>query len=78
MLTLMVFAIIQFLNTRSALLNDIRSILDALLYSWSTLLLPTLVQWPVTLFGTELNLGSMAFETMLNGDLPILSANGGM
>ncbi|KAG2110499.1 uncharacterized protein F5147DRAFT_126140 [Suillus discolor] len=42
---------------------------DAGLYSWSTFLLPTLIQWPVEIFGTELDLGSAAFVNQLNRDL---------
>ncbi|OAX39860.1 hypothetical protein K503DRAFT_865091 [Rhizopogon vinicolor AM-OR11-026] len=56
-LTLVVFAMIGFLNS-----------------SWSTLLLPTLIQWPVELTGTELNLGSVAFTNQLNDDLIVLAA----
>ncbi|KAG2110505.1 uncharacterized protein F5147DRAFT_126459 [Suillus discolor] len=37
--------------------------------SWSTLLLPTLVEWPVGTFGTELDLGSAAFVNQLSTDL---------
>ncbi|KAG2144476.1 hypothetical protein DEU56DRAFT_205731 [Suillus clintonianus] len=53
-LTLLVYAVITFLNT-----------------SWSTLLLPTLVQWPVAMSGTELDLGSAAFVNQLSVDLNI-------
>jgi hypothetical protein len=58
--------------------NDIRAIFDTPLYSWSTLLLPTLVQWPVPLSGTELNLGSLAFADQLSEDLSASNANSGM
>jgi hypothetical protein len=51
---------------------------DAGLYSWSTLLLPTLVQWPVVTFGTELDLGSVAFVNQLSTDLVTPEANTGM
>jgi len=51
---------------------------DAGSYSWSTLLLPTLVQWPVATFGTELDLGSVAFVNQLNADLNTWNANAGM
>ncbi|KAG2065132.1 hypothetical protein BDR04DRAFT_188330 [Suillus decipiens] len=37
--------------------------------SWSTLLLPTLVQWSVGMYGTELDLGSVTFVTQLSTDL---------
>ncbi|KAG2031825.1 hypothetical protein BDR03DRAFT_971722 [Suillus americanus] len=37
--------------------------------SWSTFLLPTVVQWPVPMFGTELDLGSIAFVSQLSTDL---------
>ncbi|KAG1898657.1 uncharacterized protein F5891DRAFT_1237123, partial [Suillus fuscotomentosus] len=37
--------------------------------SWNTFLLPTLVQWPVETFGTELDLGSVAFLNQLSRDL---------
>ncbi|KAG2028808.1 hypothetical protein BDR03DRAFT_976296 [Suillus americanus] len=37
--------------------------------SWGTLLLPTHVQWPVGMFGTELDLGSAAFINQLSTDL---------
>ncbi|KAG2095157.1 hypothetical protein BD769DRAFT_1584662 [Suillus cothurnatus] len=57
-LTLVVYAVITFLNT-----------------SWSTLLLPTLVQWPVVTFGTELDLGSVAFVNQLSTDLVTPEAN---
>ncbi|KAG1776656.1 hypothetical protein EV702DRAFT_971252, partial [Suillus placidus] len=57
-LTLVVFAMVTFLNT-----------------SWSTLLLPTLVQWPVTTFGTELDLGSVAFVNQLSTDINTFQAN---
>ncbi|KAG2031826.1 hypothetical protein BDR03DRAFT_971727 [Suillus americanus] len=43
--------------------------------SWSTLLLPTLVQWPVATFGTELDLGSVAFVNQLSTDLNAQEAN---
>ncbi|KAG2139934.1 hypothetical protein BD769DRAFT_172151 [Suillus cothurnatus] len=57
-LTLVVYAVITFLNT-----------------SWSTLLLPTLVQWPVATSGTELDLGSVAFVNQLSTDLRATEAN---
>ncbi|KAG2071071.1 hypothetical protein BDR04DRAFT_571712 [Suillus decipiens] len=43
--------------------------------SWSTLLLPTLVQWPVGMFGTELDLGSVAFVNQLSTDINEIQAN---
>ncbi|KAG2045637.1 hypothetical protein BDR06DRAFT_978070 [Suillus hirtellus] len=43
--------------------------------SWSTLLLPTLVEWPVGTFGTELDLGSSAFVNQLSTDLNVENAN---
>ncbi|KAG1805599.1 hypothetical protein EV424DRAFT_1430239 [Suillus variegatus] len=43
--------------------------------SWSTLLLPTLVEWPVGTFGTELDLGSAAFVNQLSTDINDLNAN---
>ncbi|KAG1787116.1 uncharacterized protein HD556DRAFT_1503726 [Suillus plorans] len=43
--------------------------------SWSTLLLPTLVEWPVGTFGTELDLGSAAFVNQLSTDLTALNPN---
>ncbi|KAG1787125.1 uncharacterized protein HD556DRAFT_1410779 [Suillus plorans] len=43
--------------------------------SWSTLLLPTLVEWPVGTFGTELDLGSAAFVDQLSTDLTTPNAN---
>ncbi|KAG1898649.1 uncharacterized protein F5891DRAFT_1043214 [Suillus fuscotomentosus] len=43
--------------------------------SWSTLLLPTLVEWPVVTFGTELDLGSAAFVNQLSTDLNVENAN---
>ncbi|KAG2147886.1 uncharacterized protein EDB93DRAFT_1250391 [Suillus bovinus] len=48
---------------------------DARLYSWSTLLLPTPVQWPVRTFGTEIDLGSAAFVSQLSADLTTLNPN---
>lgn len=51
---------------------------DAGSYSWSTLLLPTLVEWPVTTFGTELDLGSAAFVNQFSTDLNTAQANSGM
>ncbi|KAG2065549.1 hypothetical protein BDR04DRAFT_1121778 [Suillus decipiens] len=48
---------------------------DASLYSWSTLLLPTLIHWPVPMTGTELDLGSAAFVNQLNTDLNTPLAN---
>ncbi|KAG2065152.1 hypothetical protein BDR04DRAFT_1145535 [Suillus decipiens] len=44
--------------------------------SWSTLLLPTVVQWPVRMTGTELDLGSVAFGNQLSTDLNEYYANG--
>ncbi|KAG0708736.1 hypothetical protein DFH29DRAFT_1075158 [Suillus ampliporus] len=43
--------------------------------SWSTLLLPPLLQWPVPMFGTELDLGSPAFINQLNVDLNAAQEN---
>ncbi|KAG1833236.1 hypothetical protein DFJ58DRAFT_228928 [Suillus subalutaceus] len=43
--------------------------------SWGTLLLPTPVQWPVLMSGTELDLGSVAFINQLGTDLITLEAN---
>lgn len=37
--------------------------------SWTTLLLPTLLWWPVTINGTDLDLGSSAFNAKLGSDL---------
>jgi len=58
--------------------NDMRTNTDTPLYSWSTLLLPILVQWPIPLSGTELNMGSIAFATKLSDDLNVLTTNNGM
>ncbi|OAX39856.1 hypothetical protein K503DRAFT_49717 [Rhizopogon vinicolor AM-OR11-026] len=58
----------------SALTLAVFAMIEFLNSSWSTLLLPTLVQWPVTLTGTELNLGSVAFTNQLNDDLIVLAA----
>jgi hypothetical protein len=71
--------VITFLNTRSALFSmNQAKIVDAGSYSWSTLLLPTLVQWPVATSGTELDLGSVAFVNQLSTDLRATEANSGM
>ncbi|KAG0708732.1 hypothetical protein DFH29DRAFT_1035361 [Suillus ampliporus] len=43
--------------------------------SWSTLLLPTIVRWPIPMFGTELDLGSAAFTNQLSVDLNTLQQN---
>ncbi|KAG2065139.1 hypothetical protein BDR04DRAFT_1109009 [Suillus decipiens] len=43
--------------------------------SWSTLLLPTVIQWPVGIVGTELDLGSVAFVNQLSTDLFEQNAN---
>ncbi|KAG2039845.1 hypothetical protein BDR03DRAFT_1008525 [Suillus americanus] len=37
--------------------------------SWTTLLLPTLLLWPVPISGTDLDLGSSAFDAKLRSDL---------
>jgi len=58
--------------------NDIRTNTDTPLYSWSTLLLPILVEWPVPLSGTELNMGSIAFTTKLSDDINVFTTNNGM
>ncbi|KAG1817217.1 uncharacterized protein BJ212DRAFT_1351593 [Suillus subaureus] len=52
-----------------------RDMFDAGLCSWSTLLLPTLVQWPVATFGTELDFKSVAFVDQLSTDLNTPEAN---
>lgn len=57
--------------------NDTRTTTDTPLYSWSTLLLPIPVQWPVPLSGTELNMGSVAFATKLSDDLYFNSTTSG-
>ncbi|OAX39862.1 hypothetical protein K503DRAFT_799312 [Rhizopogon vinicolor AM-OR11-026] len=59
----------------SALTLAVFAMIEFLNSSWSTLLLPTPVQWPVTLTGTELNLGSAAFTSQLSNDLVTYSAN---
>ncbi|KAG2065140.1 hypothetical protein BDR04DRAFT_1234703 [Suillus decipiens] len=52
------------------ILNELSGdVFDVGLYSWSTLLLPTPVRWPVGMVGTELDLGSAAFVSQLNTDL---------
>ena len=51
---------------------------ETVLYSWSTLLLPTLVQLPVAMSGMELDLGSIAFANQLSVDLHVLQENIGM
>ncbi|KAG2071075.1 hypothetical protein BDR04DRAFT_1231364 [Suillus decipiens] len=43
--------------------------------SWTTLLLPTPVLWPVEMYGTELDLGSVAFANQLSTDLNNMQAN---
>ncbi|KAG2064794.1 hypothetical protein BDR04DRAFT_1234896 [Suillus decipiens] len=53
----------------SALTLAVFVIVTFLHTSWSTLLLPTLIQWPVPVTGTELDLGSNAFQQRLSGDL---------
>ncbi|KAG1840854.1 hypothetical protein F4604DRAFT_1939882 [Suillus subluteus] len=53
----------------SALTLAVYAVVTFLNTSWSTLLLPTLVQWPVATFGTELDLGSVAFVNQLSTDL---------
>jgi hypothetical protein len=40
--------------------------------SWNTLLLPTRIQWPVKMFGAELDLGSVAFANQLSMDLNLM------
>ncbi|KAG1817209.1 uncharacterized protein BJ212DRAFT_1501085 [Suillus subaureus] len=59
----------------SALTLAVYAVVAFLNTSWSTLLLPTLVQWPVTTFGTELDLGSVAFVNQLSTDLNAMEAN---
>ncbi|KAG1817203.1 uncharacterized protein BJ212DRAFT_156982 [Suillus subaureus] len=59
----------------SALTLAVYALITFLNTSWSTLLLPTLVQWPVTTFGTELDLGSAAFVNQLNTDINAVNAN---
>ncbi|KAG1743039.1 hypothetical protein EDB19DRAFT_1699533 [Suillus lakei] len=59
----------------SVLTLVVYSVITFLNTSWSTLLLPTLVQWPVATFGTELDLGSVAFVNQLNTDLNGYQAN---
>jgi hypothetical protein len=58
--------------------NHMRTTTNTPLYSWSTLLLPILVQWPIPLSGTELNMGSIAFATKLSDDLNANSTTSGM
>ncbi|KAG2065375.1 hypothetical protein BDR04DRAFT_1108633 [Suillus decipiens] len=53
----------------SALALAFYAVVTLLHTSWNTLLLPTLVQWPVGMLGTELDLGSVAFVTKLSTDL---------
>jgi len=48
------------------------------LYSWNTLLLPTRIQWPVKMFGAELDLGSVAFANQLSMDLNLMQESAGM
>jgi len=62
----------------STISNDPRVMFETLWYSWSTLLLPTLVQWLVAMSGTELDLGSVAFVNQLNVDINTPQANSGM
>lgn len=59
----------------SALTLVVYSVINFLNTSWSTLLLPTLVEWPVTTFGTELDLGSAAFVNQFSTDLNTAQAN---
>ncbi|KAG1837652.1 hypothetical protein DFJ58DRAFT_846391 [Suillus subalutaceus] len=59
----------------SALTLAVYAVITFLNTSWSTLLLPTLVQWPVATFGTELDLGSVAFVNQLSTDLNAQEAN---
>ncbi|KAG0694013.1 hypothetical protein DFH29DRAFT_363175 [Suillus ampliporus] len=53
----------------SALTLAVYAVIELLNTSWSTLLLPSVLQWPVPMFGTELDLGSVAFANQLNADL---------
>ncbi|KAG1837656.1 hypothetical protein DFJ58DRAFT_815425, partial [Suillus subalutaceus] len=59
----------------SALTLAVYAVITFLNTSWSTLLLPTLVQWPVSTFGTELDLGSAAFVNQLSTDINAVQAN---
>ncbi|KAG0694012.1 hypothetical protein DFH29DRAFT_961944 [Suillus ampliporus] len=59
----------------SALTFAVYVVVTFLNTSWSTLLLPTPVQWPVPMSGTELNLGSAAFANQLTVDLNTVQAN---
>lgn len=59
----------------SALTLVVYAVVTFLNTSWSTLLLPTPVQWPVTTFGTELDLGSATFVNQFSADLNTAQAN---
>ncbi|KAG1837621.1 hypothetical protein DFJ58DRAFT_862786 [Suillus subalutaceus] len=59
----------------SALTLVVYAMVTFLNTSWDTLLLPTLVQWPVAIFGMELDLGSAAFVNQLGTDLNAQEAN---
>ncbi|KAG1898650.1 uncharacterized protein F5891DRAFT_1190741 [Suillus fuscotomentosus] len=78
LLTLVVYAMVTFLSTRSALFSTNQTsgdMSDADSYSWSTFLLPTLIERPVGIFGTELDLGSAAFVNQLSTDINDENAN---
>ncbi|KAG0692031.1 hypothetical protein DFH29DRAFT_883205 [Suillus ampliporus] len=55
----------------SVLTLTVYAVVALLNTSWSTLLLPPLLQWPVPMFGTELDLGSVAFANQLSANLPV-------
>ncbi|KAG0694014.1 hypothetical protein DFH29DRAFT_363251 [Suillus ampliporus] len=55
----------------SVLTLTVYAVVALLNTSWSTLLLPPLLQWPVPIFGTELDLGSVAFANQLSADLHV-------
>ncbi|KAG1724511.1 uncharacterized protein EDB91DRAFT_140795 [Suillus paluster] len=59
----------------SALTFAVYAVVTFLDTSWSTLLLPTLVQWPVPMSGTELDLGSVVFANQLSSDLATNQSN---
>ncbi|KAG2071076.1 hypothetical protein BDR04DRAFT_1099070 [Suillus decipiens] len=62
--------------TLSALVCAVYAAFALLHSSWTTLLLPTSISWPVGMYGTELDLGSTAFENQLRTDLNNMQANG--
>ncbi|KAG1724509.1 uncharacterized protein EDB91DRAFT_1170737 [Suillus paluster] len=60
----------------SVLTLAVYAVITFLSSSWSTLLLPTIVRWPVPMSGTELDLGSIAFANQLSVDLNTPQGNG--